>query len=87
MCAWEPQSRYLVTGGVDGYLIIWDPDAGTAATVLTRPHTGAAVTALHWAADSKRILSAGDDGTVRVRPRAAAGDVYGFGQSTPATLL
>jgi WD40 repeat protein len=67
LCAWEPQSRFLATAGVDGYLILWDPDALTAACVLTRPHAGLPVVALSWSADSKRIVTAGEDGTVRVR--------------------
>jgi WD40 repeat protein len=67
VATWEPQSRYLATAGEDGYICLWDVDAATAACVLTRPHSGRAVTHLSWSADSRRIVSAGEDKTVRVR--------------------
>lgn len=75
--SWEPQSRYLATGGSDGYLIVWDPLHGVAANVCTRAHGGSPITALAWAADGHRLVSCGGDNCVRVwrllPPSATAG--------------
>jgi WD40 repeat protein len=78
--SWEPQSRYMASGGVDGYLCIWDVQRGSASNVITKPHAGKPITALQWSADGRYIVTAGDDHTIRLwrvkPPTATAGALF-----------
>jgi hypothetical protein len=62
--SWSPDSRWLVSGGNSGHLLIWDPHTLTVAREL--PGQTDSVDALAWSADSTRLAVGDHEGTVRV---------------------
>jgi|GEM_PF-798378 len=62
--AFDPSGRFVVTGGRDGVVRLWDVEDAT----LLRSHVGheSAVTALAFHPDSGRYVSGSSDGTLRV---------------------
>lgn len=59
-----PDGRRLVSGSLDGTVMIWDT-ATTTALLTLRGHLGA-VRSVAVTGDGRTIVSGGDDGTVRV---------------------
>ncbi|WP_439381388.1 toll/interleukin-1 receptor domain-containing protein [Amycolatopsis lexingtonensis] len=66
--SWSPDSKWLVSGGNFGSLVIWDRETLTVAREL--PGQTGSVTALTWSDDSLRLAVGDDEGTVRVWDRA-----------------
>lgn len=62
--AYSPDSKWVVTGGVDNRLIFWDLQTGKPIAVV-RAHDDA-VTSVALSQDGKQLVSASRDGTVRL---------------------
>lgn len=62
--SWSPHGKYLVTGGADAKIKIWESFSGRVVNTLSK-HTGG-VTAVSWNPDSRYFASASTDGTVIV---------------------
>lgn len=65
--AFSPDGRRLASGAFDSSVRIWDGRTGAFVATL-RGHVGA-VYRLCWSADSRMVVSASKDGTVKVRLR------------------
>ncbi len=63
--AFNGTGDYLACGGNDGRVIVWDCTTRSAARQLAHGHVQP-ITALAWSRDSRRLLSASVDWTVRV---------------------
>jgi WD40 repeat protein len=61
--------RFVVTGGADGVVRVWDARSGRALAVM-RGHRGT-VLGVAASPDGRRVASAGQDGTARVWDRAS----------------
>jgi WD40 repeat protein len=61
--AFSPDGKWVLSGGVDGTVRLWDPATGELERTF-RGHDRP-VARVRFAPDGKRALSAGDDGTVR----------------------
>ena len=63
-CSWAPDGRYVVSGGSDRTLRVWDVEKGEEVLCL-RGHEGG-VSSCSWSPEGKYVVSGGDDGTLRV---------------------
>lgn len=59
----HPDGRRLISGGVDGSVMVWDPQAQSNATLYQ--HRGA-VTAVRITPDGGMLISAGTEGRIKV---------------------
>lgn len=62
--AWCPQSRRIVYGLHDGYVVLFDCAAGTQIFAI-KAHF-CAVWSVHWSPDGLQVMSSSGDGTLRV---------------------
>lgn len=63
--AWSPNSKTLVSGGLDTNLIAWYPDQPTKHFIIKHAHPQSQVTRVAFISD-KLVVSTGQDATVRV---------------------
>jgi WD40 repeat protein/energy-coupling factor transporter ATP-binding protein EcfA2 len=61
----SPDSRWIVTGGIDNLIRLWDLRALYASPVVLRGHDSRLVE-FHFTPDGHRLLTAGWDGTARL---------------------
>lgn len=62
--AYSPDGRFVVSGGLDGSLHLWDVTSGRELRVLMG-HVGS-VTDVAWSPDGRSLASGGEDHTVRI---------------------
>ncbi len=84
---WHPRGNVLLAGSHDGSVWMWNAPTGLCMQVLTG-HSGA-VTAGGFTADGKRIVSVGEDATLRVwDPKQGTAQVTWHGpEGIPALSL
>lgn len=62
--AWSPNQRYVVSGGEDATVQIWDAETGRACRFYLKH--ARCIRGLSWSPDSTRIASASEDRTIQV---------------------
>ncbi|HET6438307.1 MAG TPA: hypothetical protein VFG59_09615 [Anaeromyxobacter sp.] len=80
-CAsFDPRGKRVVAGSADGALYVWDTEHNELIAILRRHGEG--VNDVHFTPDGKGILSASDDGTVKLGQcevcAAAPGELKGY---------
>jgi WD40 repeat protein len=64
--AFNPGGKMLAAAEADGYVLLWNPATGHAATAPLPAATGDGVTGVAFSPDSKLLAAANSDGLVRL---------------------
>ncbi len=81
----SPDSRFLITGGLDNTAKVWDTD--TRAQLAVPIGFRNSVESVSWSQDGKRYAAASSDGTARVWDTASYGRVSTFGGHRRGTVV
>ena len=63
--AWSPDSKFVVSGGLDCAIIVWSVQQPAKHLILQSAHIQSQITAVKWL-DNKTVVSAGQDSNVKL---------------------